>query len=253
MKVRIAAILILLVFGAIRMPFEQKLTEEHRAAFFHGAQFNLDMRQRLGQSGFIAALSGFRALVADVLWIQAFSAWERTEWGRMKLLFDSVTSLQPRCTMFWDMAAWHMAWNASIAAYEDPKQPREALRLRAQREYFKIGEQYLLDGIKNNPDRWQLYERLGGLYRDKFNDPCKAHKAYEKSAALPGHPAFVRRFAAYMLADCPGHEREAYERLLKYYKMGEDEHLPTLLKKLAELQEKLSVPPDQRIYTPPNP
>jgi hypothetical protein len=35
--------------------------------------------------------------------------------------------------------------------------------------------------------------------------------------------------------------------------MGEDERLPTLLTKLAELQEKLSVPPDQRIYTPPNP
>jgi hypothetical protein len=66
-------------------------------------------------------------------------------------------------------------------------------------------------------------------------------------------PPLARRFAAYMLADCPGHEREAYERLLKYYQMGEDERLPTLLTKLAELQEKLSVPPDQRIYTPPNP
>jgi hypothetical protein len=252
-KVRVIAILILLIFGAIRLPIEQKLTEEHRAAYFHGAQFSLDMRQRLGQSGFIAALSGFRALVADVLWIQAHSAWERTEWGRMKLLFDTVTSLQPRCVMFWDVASWHMAWNASVAAYDDPRQPREALRLRAQREYFKIGEQYLLDGIKNNPDRWQLYERLGALYRDKFNDPCKAQDAYEKCAALPGHPAFTRRFAVYMLADCPGHEREAYERLVQLYQMGEDERVPTLLTKLAELQEKLSVPPDQRIYTPPNP
>jgi hypothetical protein len=252
MKRRLA-ILIFLAFGAVRLPIEQKLTEEHRAAFFHGAKYNLDMLQRLGQNGAIAALSGFRALVADVLWIQAYSAWERTEWGTMKLHFDTVTSLQPRCIMFWDMAAWHMAWNASVAACQDPKQPREALRLRAQREYFKIGEQYLLDGIKNNPDRWQLYERLGALYRDKFNDPCKASEAYEKSAALPGHPAFVRRFAAYMLADCPGHEREAYERLVKYYQMGEHERLPTLLTKLAELQEKLSVPPDQRIYTPPHP
>ncbi|HZJ14733.1 MAG TPA: hypothetical protein VFD27_06775 [Chthoniobacteraceae bacterium] len=255
MKVRVAAILILLVFGAIRLPIEQKLTEEHRAAFFHGAKFDLDMRQRLGQGGFIAALSGFRSLVADILWLEAYSAWTRTEWGRMKLLFDTVTSLQPRNVIFWDESAWHMAWNASVAAYYDPKQPREALRIRAQREYFKIGEQYLLDGIKNNPDRWQLYIRLGALYSDKLrlNDPCKAHEAYEKCAALPGHPAFARRFAAYALADCPGHEREAYERLLKYYHMGKEERMPTLLTKLAELQEKLSVPPDQRIYTPPNP
>src|SRR2546422_8499018 len=95
--------IILLLFGAGKLRFEQRLTEEHRAAFFHGAKLNLDLRQQIGQLGFIAALSGFRSLVADVLWIQAHSAWERTEWGRMALIFDNVTALQPRNVMFWDM------------------------------------------------------------------------------------------------------------------------------------------------------
>ena len=83
MKPRLIAIAILLAFGVVRMRFEQQLSDEHRAAFFHGAQLNLDLRQQLGQMGFLAALSGFRAVVADVLWIEAHSAWERVEWGRM--------------------------------------------------------------------------------------------------------------------------------------------------------------------------
>jgi hypothetical protein len=99
----------------VRLHFEERLTQEHRSAYFRNAKLDLDLRQRLGQMGFLAALSGFRSLVADVLWIQAHSAWERTEWGRMALLFDTVTSLQPRAVLFWDMAAWHMAYNASVA------------------------------------------------------------------------------------------------------------------------------------------
>src|SRR3954451_5407980 len=121
--------IILLAFGAAKLRFEQRLTEEHRAAFFHGAKLNLDLREQIGQLGFIAALSGFRSLVADVLFIQAHVACERTEWGRVLFLLRQVTTLQPRSILFWEMAAWHMAWNASVAALTDPTQPRQALRV----------------------------------------------------------------------------------------------------------------------------
>ena len=241
---------IILAFGAARMRFEQQLTDEHRAAYFNGARLDLDLRQQLGQMGFLAALSGFRAVVADVLWIQAHSAWERVEWGRMKLLFDTVTALQPRCLMFWDMASWHMAWNANVAALEDPNQPREALRIKAAREYLEIGEDMLLRGIQNNPDKGFLYEKLGTLYDQRMHDPCKAAVYYTKAATFSDAFPYVKRLAAFRLADCPGHEREAYEKLVALYKMGEEERVPTLKTKLRELEEKLSVPPEQRIYSP---
>ena len=242
MKTRLLAIAIILAFGIVRMPFEQRLAEEHRNAFFNGARLNLDLRQQLGQMGFLAALSGFRAIVADLLWIEAHSAWERTEWGRMKLLFDAVTSLQPRCMMFWDMASWHMAWNASVAALYDRNQPREALRIKAQREYFKVGEDFLLRGIQNNPDKGFLYEKLGAFYYYKLNDSCKAAEYFAKAAEFPDSFPYVKRLAAFRLAECPGHEREAYEKLIALYKMGKEERKPTLFTKLHELEEKLSVP-----------
>jgi hypothetical protein len=122
----------------------------------------------------------------------------------MALLFNSVTALQPRAVLLWDMAAWHMAWNASVAAMEDRKQPREALRIKAQREYFRLGEDFLQRGIENNPDRHQLYERLGALYTEKFKDPCRAYEQYLKAAQFPKAPSYEKRFAAYALAECPG-------------------------------------------------
>lgn len=247
------AILVVLLFGAAKLPVEHRLTQQHKEAYFHGSKLTLDLREQVGQLGFLAALSGFRALVADMLWIQAHSAWERLEWGKMALIFNNVTALQPRALLFWDMAAWHMAWNASVAVMEDPRLPRQALRLRAQREYYELGEDFLLRGIRNNPDRYLLYERLGLLYRDKFRDHCAAAEAFEKGSAFQNAPSYLKRFAAYELSYCPGREREAYKRLRQLYEMGEQERLPTLLSRLKAMQEKLDVPPEEKIYTPPEP
>lgn len=247
---RVIAVLMLLAFGAVRMPFEDALAKEGRAHFFHGAKFNLAVRQRVGQMAFVAAFSGFRLLVAEGLFLHAHSLWQKVEWGGMKLDFDATTALEPRTILFWDQASWHMAYNASVAHYEDKSQPREALRRKAQREDWNIGEDYLLRGIANNPDSPTLYISLGNLYRYKFADHCKASEAYGKAAAIPGAPVYAHRFSVYELAECPGHEREAYEKMVRLYKKGEDEHLPTLLKWLGILQEKLNIPENQRIYIP---
>lgn len=252
MKRLVIALAALLAFGAAKLPFENRLTAEHRRAHFHGAQLNLDLREQIGQGGFIAALSGFRSVVADLLWIRAYIAWENTEWGRMKLLFDAVTSLQPRATTFWEGAAWHMAYNASVAALENPQQPREALRVKAQREYFRLGEEYLLRGIKFNPDRAVLFDRLGQIYQDKLKDPCKAAWAFAEAAKRPDTMEYTLRMSLYNLALCPGHEREAYDKLVELYNKGRKERLPTLLNRIDTLQEKLNIPPEQRINTAPD-
>lgn len=237
----------LVLFGAAKLPVEHALSEAHRQLHFRAVDFNLGLREQLGQLGFIAALSGFRSLVADALFIQAHVAWERTEWGRVLLLFRQVTTLQPRALLFWDMAAWHMAWNAGTAALNDRTQPRLALRIKAQREYFELGKDFLVRGIKNNPDRPQLYEALARLYRDKYNDHEHAAEFFSKAAELPGAPSYAKRFAAYELAQCAGREREAYDRLHTLYDSGEKERLPTLLRRLKELENKLDIPLDQRI------
>lgn len=251
MKTRfLAALLLILIFGYARLGFEQKLTEEHRTAYFHGVKLNLDVRQKVGQLGFLAALSGFRSIVADLLWIKAHIEWEQTAWGRMALLFNTVTTLQPRNLMFWEMSAWHMAWNASLAAYQDPKQPSLKLRLKAQREYFDLGRDFLVRGIENNPDRYKLYEQLAYLYKEKYGDHCAAAEQYDKASKFPEAPSYMARFAAYELAACPGHEEEAYKKLRALFEKGDKQWAPTLLKLLKEQEIKFNIPEDQRIKVP---
>jgi len=237
----------LLLFGAARLPLEHAVSEAHRDLHFRAVDFNLGLREQIGQLGFIAALSGFRSLVADALFIEAHVAWERTEWGRVLLLFRQVTTLQPRALLFWDMAAWHMAWNASTAAFNDRNQPRLALRIKAQREYFDLGRDFLERGIKNNPDRPQLYEALARLYRDKYNDHEYAAEFFARAAGFAEAPVYTKRFAAYELAQCPGRERAAYDQLSNLYRASDKEHVPTLLRRLKELEIKLDIPLDQRI------
>ena len=86
---------VLIVIGLLKLPLERDLEALHKQEHFRGVEFNLDLRENLGQLGFIAALSGFRAIVADALFIQAYAAWENTQWGRMLWLFRQVTTLQP--------------------------------------------------------------------------------------------------------------------------------------------------------------
>ena len=247
MKRALAILLAVLALGAVKVPGEHALLMQHRQWGFREVKFDVDLRERLGQLGFIAALSGFRAAVADILFVQAHVAWERTEWSRVLLLFRQVTTLQPHCVLFWDTAAWHMAWNASVAALTDPNQPRLALRVKAEREYYALGKDFLERGIKNNPDKPQLYEALARLYQEKYRDHARASEYYAKAAALPGAPSFDKRFSAYELSYCENREREAYEHLRHLYDLGERERVPTLIARIKFLETKLDIPETQRI------
>ena len=242
--------LLLLGFGALRLPIESALTGQYRRAHFNQVNLNLSLREQIGQLGFVAALSGFRSLVADLIFIEANVAWERTEWGRVLLFFRQATTLQPRSLLLWDMAAWHMAWNASVAALHDPSLPNDTLRRQTVRRYLALGKEFLERGIRNNPERPQLHESLARLYREKYQNHAAAARYFAAAAALPGAPEYDRRFAAYELSQVPGREREAYRTLRALYDKGPDQRLPTLVRRLKFLEEKLDIPLQERIPDP---
>jgi len=243
----VIAIALLLLFGAARLPLEIHLAKLQQQAGFHTAKLDLPLRQQLGQSSFVAALSGFRSLVAVILWIQANDSWQKVEWGRMAGQLQNVTTLQPKSTLYWDMSAWHMAWNAAIAAMEDKSQPSEALRRLKQRQYFDIGKKFYEDGLLNNPDSAYLWERYGDLLSQKYEDHAAAFKAYKTAASKPGARPQMKREAAYELAKIPGRERDAYNEMKAIYDLGDKERLPSVIASLKRLEEKLGIPADQRI------
>jgi hypothetical protein len=250
MKKALLPLVLLLSFGALKVPREQALTQTQRSEGFQLARLNGNMRAQLGQGGVIAALSGFRALMADLLWIQAGSAFEQTAWSRMELLLHSATQLQPRAALFWEMAHYHMAYDAATAMRTGSNLlPTAALRRKAELEFIRIGETFLKDGIAFNPENSRLWERLGDLYSRRLGQHAKASEAYARASLLPGAMTYLPRFAAYELAAVPGRETEAYQQLRSLYEKGPQQRVPSLLRLLGQLEEKLAVPQAQRAYT----
>ena len=246
MKGRILGILVLLAWGIAKSSFEARLEQRMENTRLGGFKLTASLRQQAGQAGFIAALGGLRATVADLLWISADSAWRKVQYGRMKLAFDTCTAMQPRRVLFWDVSAWHMAWNG--AAHIANHEPDPVARAAKMREFFMLGKDFLERGIESNPDSWELHDRLGMLYHDKLKDSENASKYYEEASKRPGALEYTRRFAAYYLAEVPGREREAYARLMALFNQSEHEWLPTLFRHIQELEAKLDIPDAQRIW-----
>jgi len=244
MKAVVLFILIVAGLAPLKWKFEKSLDADHVSSdLLHHA---IDLRERVGQTAFIAILGGFRSVVADFLFIDAHFAWERVDWSHLLLRLRQVTMLQPHVTMFWDVAAWHMAWNASTAALNDTSLS-PAARKHLQGEYIELGRDFLERGVANNPKNPQLYEALARLYRDKLNDHAQASENFLKASQLPNCAAYDERFAAYETSYCEGREREAYDRLRALYDRGEKERLPTLIARLHLLEEKLNISPVTRI------
>lgn len=240
MRFPLALIIILAVFMPAKLKMELACQQNSPGLF------SLDLREKIGQSAFVAVLGGFRSVIADLLFIDAYSAWERTDWTLLLLRLRQATELQPHAILFWEMAGWHMAWNAGTAALEDEsKSP--ATRRRLQAEYLNLGEDFLVRGVAHNPEKSELYEALARLYRDKFHDHARAAENFEKASHLPGHASYDERFSAYELSYCEGREHEAYDRLRALYERGEKERLPRLIKQLRAMEERLNIPASERI------
>jgi hypothetical protein len=239
---------VLLLMGWFRSGGEARMHEQARRAGFHLADVRLDLRERLGQAGFIGALSGFRALVADVIWLEAWTAWSRMEWVRLKVQLEAVTRLQPRCILFWTSSAWHMTHNAAGAMLLDERMA-EGARRRAEREYQRFGESFLRRGLGYNPESPELWTALADLYANKYRDPEQAYALYLEASRRPGSFRFVERFAYFQLAKVRGRERDAYENLRRLYLEDEDNRKPTLLRELGRLERELNIPEVERVVS----
>ena len=186
-------LLVVLIFSPVKVLWEGDIHKHARASGLFSAGFNMDMRGKITQDLAVAVLGGFRGIVTDFIWLAAHSNWEKREWFRMKPKLDTVVLLQPHFLDYWDIGAWHMAWNISYDASVNTAEPREAFRLKEQRYWIDEGEKFLREAIANNPDSWQLYFKLGWLLEEKKQDYKQAVEYFTKAAEFKEAPLYVRR------------------------------------------------------------
>lgn len=206
----------------------------------------LDRGDALSQQLAFFSLGGLRSLVAEVLTLDATDAWSKKDWPRSLRRWQSATTLAPSRINYWLNAAHDMTNNAAGDIAADATRTR-ADRLAATREYIGHGEQFLLKGIANNPENWQMHAGLAEQYSNIYRRPqfSKAACALQKALAM-GAPEHYRRFLFYCLCRTRGAEQQAWQLGRELWEQ-EDNRVPAVRFLLFVLQNKIEVPAEQAL------
>ena len=242
-----AAVLILLLWGAIKPPLETKLHQlediSNPPLLVHQAW---PATSQLSYGFSIALFSGFRGFVANALWLEVHTAWEHQNWTRLYSLVRTVTSLQPESVLFWDIGAWHFGWNASLAAqWRETSNPA-----RAEVEsmhWIEKSRTLLEESLAIHPNSTRLLLAMADLHWHRLRDYRAAALFYERAAAQPNAPAYAKRLAA-LAYEQAGDLQIAYQHFQKIWQLSKEhparspDHWELIQTKLIELEEKLDLP-----------
>jgi tetratricopeptide (TPR) repeat protein len=253
MNKRTLGVLLFLAFGLARVPLDVALTADLRAKGIKEAPPTVSWQEDFGQM-FLASLGGLRSLVASVGFLEAYSAWERNDWGAVDNRMRLVTRMQPLEPTYWDEAAWHMAYNAA-SYYKRDKKLRAAIQNKNFREHVQRGIDILNEGLRYLPDHPRLLETLGYIYKDRQPNPELAAAAFLK-AHENGASDFMERLAAYEMVksgDLASAEK-AYEILKRYYDRGPPfTRMESIVRDLRILENRLNIPAEKRLPPAPPP
>lgn len=236
------------LFGLVMQPLnnhiKHKLEQEgllspQRAELGHDA---------LSQQLALFAMGGLRSLAAQILSLDATAAWGKQDWLTVERRFEQMTTLCPHRVNYWVNGSFEMATNAASYESYNPHQLSEIERSQQRRQFFLRGEQFLIDGIRNNPDSVLLYAKLGDLHSNLYRYPrfLQASNAYKKAVEL-GAPPIYERLEFYSLCRVHGKEQEAWELGRKLFDKYPNQRVPSLRSLLFVLQNKLQLPESQRL------
>lgn len=238
MKKTLTNMLVILVVlgitGAIRLPFEQKLSEEMREAKLIPPRFDMEARAQLKQKSFAAAFGSLRPAMASMISITAIDHFKNQEWDQLEQDFTDATLLDPRNVYYWDTGSWHLATNAS-SDLQNNRNLSQLEREKGFREYIQRGKDFLDRGISMNPDSWKIRRLKATLQANSFRLPNyeDAVKTYDEILSMDSIPADKRidieqdRLSS--LIKIPSMHQEAYDAAYKLYHSGKEPHFPLVL------------------------
>lgn len=206
----------------------------------------------MGQGIIVGMLGGFRAIMADFLWIQTNSVWERRERAKLDSMVRLVTSIDPRPDFFWinsarmiayDVPNWRIREEGGYNAVPESRQ--KAIDLEQAEQAFA----FISKALEFHPDNPRLYLEIGQIYMNRLDDPVNAAPWFLRASEQPGAPYFAARIYGELLRR-QGQNAEAYEFLKGlYHRLPDDDpyaHKGIILERIRELETTLEVPPAEQ-------
>lgn len=135
---------------------------------------NLGIAPGLSVDQLLASVAGFREMVAGILWVQSDEFFHTGQFDAILPVIRLVTWLNPRQIEVYATGAWHIGYN-----FTDEQN-------RSDRRYLPLALRLLDDGVRNNPDTFELFHQTGWMYFNKIDDNYdKAVYWFEKSVQKP--------------------------------------------------------------------
>jgi tetratricopeptide (TPR) repeat protein len=145
----------------------------------------------------VASFAGFKEVIAGALWVRADTFFHAGQYEAIIPIVRLVTWLDPHNVDVYSTGAWHLDYN-----FVDTNQ-------MSDKRYIPAAVALLREGIRNNPDIWDLYFELGWThYNKKILDYEKAVEYIEKACTKDGvdpntgqrvpRPEYVDRMLAHM-------------------------------------------------------
>ena len=229
----------------------------------------------LGQGVTVGLLGGFRALLADLLWIRTNIVWEQRDLPATQTLIKLVTAVDPRPLYFWLNGARMVAYdmpNWRIVAAGGYDQVPEAAQRKIDEEQAGVALSYLEAARRYHPQAAAIEIEIANVHLNRRKDVAAAAASYLAASKQPDAPYFVARIYAELLRRLD-RKPEAYAWLCELYPTlpkpgdpvvaseaeGDDPHAaelqamrvelamaPVVLDRIRELEAELGVPLAQR-------
>ncbi len=244
---RVAGAMVLLAAaGWCLQPLRQQILQAERAAQLQLPPPESGQTDALSQKLALFALGGLRTFAAEMLCVDATNAWLQQDWPRARQRWQQITTLCPRRVNYWIRASRDMAKNAvAWVNGNDQLTPHEqAVQSKA---YLDAAEQFLLQGIANNPQSALLWLQMAAFDEDlaRRTNFTRAVEDYRRALELGASPMY-QRWVFYNLCRIRGREQEAWELGRRLYD-EENHRSPSLRCLLVVLQNKLDIPERERL------
>ena len=202
-----------------------------------------------------AVLGGFRALAADVLWLQTYLAWAARDVRQTQTLIHLVTLVDDRPLGFWlngaRMLAYDMTqWRLNELDGAGPTVAIASKRIREEQAGLAL--RYLGQARRRHPGSAEICVEIANIHLNIRRDLAAAAFWYRRAAESPSAPYYAARIHAELLKRL-GRPNDAYVWLRDLHpKLPRNEEAAmsdVILKRIRDLEEILAIPVAERYST----
>jgi hypothetical protein len=237
--------LIMLLIGMLTRPIESPAWQTAKAG---QPEMNLEeIEGALGQGLVVGVLGGFRAILADFLWIRTNTVWQRRDRAKLDAMIRLVTTLDPRPEFFWingsrmigyDVPNWRIVEEGGYQAVPEVRQKEIGIE-QAEQAFA-----YLDKALEFHPGHAKFYLEKGNIYMIRLKDDANAAVWFLKASQQDDAPYYAARIHAELLRK-QGLNKEAYVFLKDLHAELPDTPFAQkgiVLERIRDLEKELEIP-----------